>query len=259
MVAPMASRPGRPASSRPPSRALARHRQRLGQRGEGVAGDRGLRQDDEARAPRRGIGHRPSMRSRLRVDLAQLGVDLAGGHAERAHGQALLRVAADAEVNVPRGECSLCTRGLHEPRCFTRPSYAGERGWAISSPGGPRYHAADEPTCRRGRVSDPRPPEDGPDRPERDLEENRAPEPATGWSDDPYPSDPLPRTSTTPTNPCEGDWSDSGPSIRNRLKPDPFAPRVTRAQDAPWASRLGQPRVPPPTEPEFEPSARVDG
>lgn len=48
----------------------------------------------------------------------------------------------------------------------------------VSWPGEPRFP--------RGRVSDPRPPDDGRSWPERDPEGNSADEPAAGWSDDPY-------------------------------------------------------------------------
>ena len=102
-------------------------------------------------------------------------------------------------------------------------------------------------------MSDPRSPEDGPDWPERDLEENRAPEPGAGWSDDPDPYEPLPPSKPS-VEPLEGEWSDSEPFDSEPPEPDPFAPSATPPQDDAWAfpPRSAPPYEPAPTEPPFE-------
>jgi hypothetical protein len=103
-------------------------------------------------------------------------------------------------------------------------------------------------------VSDPRSPEDGPNWPERDLEENRAPEPGAGWSDDPDPFEPLPPSKPS-VEPLEGEWSDSEPFDSEPPEPDPFAPPATPPQDDAWAfppRRQPPPYEPAPTEPPFE-------
>ena len=85
-------------------------------------------------------------------------------------------------------------------------NWAAVRVWAlrrVSHRRAARYHAPDEPTCRRGRMSDPRSPEDGPNWPERDLEESRAGEPGAGWSDDPYRFEPPPPNKPS-VEPLEG-------------------------------------------------------
>jgi hypothetical protein len=106
-------------------------------------------------------------------------------------------------------------------------------------------------------VSDPRLPDDGPSWPERDLEENRAEQPAMGWSDDPYSAEPLPPNRPS-DEPLEGEWSDSLPFDPEPLEPDPFAPGDTLRQDDPWGfpprtQPINEPTYEPaPTEPEFE-------
>ena len=82
-------------------------------------------------------------------------------------------------------------------------------------------------------MSDPRLPEDGPDWPERDLGENRAQEPGAGWSDDPYPFEPLPPSKPS-VEPLEGEWSDSEPFDSEPAEADPFAPAPTPSHDDAW-------------------------
>ncbi len=96
-------------------------------------------------------------------------------------------------------------------------------------------------------MSDPRLPEDGPDWPERDLEENRAQEPGAGWSDDPYRFEPLPPNKPS-VEPLEGEWSDSEPFDSEPTEADPFAPVPTPPQDDAWG-------FPPRREPPYEPAA----
>ena len=103
-------------------------------------------------------------------------------------------------------------------------------------------------------MSDPRSPEDGPNWPERDLEENRAEEPGAGWSDDPYRFEPAPPNKPS-VEPLEGEWADSEPFDPEPPEQDPFAPAATPRQDDSWGfpPRTETPYEPAPTEPEFEP------
>jgi hypothetical protein len=98
-------------------------------------------------------------------------------------------------------------------------------------------------------VSDPRVPEDGPNWPERDLEENRGGEPGAGWSDDPYRYQPPPPNKPS-DEPLEGEWSDSQPFEAEPPEPDPFAPDATPPRDDPWG--FPPPRAEP--EPTYEPA-----
>lgn len=100
------------------------------------------------------------------------------------------------------------------------------------------YHAADEPRCLRGRVSDPRPPDDGPRWPERDLDERRPEEPAEGWSDDPYRYEPPPPFKPSYELGAEGDLQSATPRYPAE---HPFA------EDDPF------PDEPPPEQAAMEP------
>src|SRR5688500_2825511 len=99
------------------------------------------------------------------------------------------------------------------------------------------YHGPDEPRRLRGhRGSDPRPPDDGPSWPERDLDERRPEEPAEGWSDDPYRYEPPPpfkpsyglgaadeQAAAAPRYPAEHPFADENPF------PDDPTPRTEEA------------------------------
>ena len=135
-------------------------------------------------------------------------------------------------------------------------------------PGG--YHAADEPRCLRGgRVSDPRPPDDGPSWPEHDLDEPRPEEPARGWSDAPYDIDNPYRYQPPPPfhpsrYPAEHPFADEDPF------PDDFATREWRPDEAPAQAEQEPPReafdrpieaqeaAPPESEPEIEPAPATE-
>jgi hypothetical protein len=126
------------------------------------------------------------------------------------------------------------------------------------------YHARDEPRCRRGRrVSDPRPPDDGPGWPERDLEEKGSEQPAAGWSDDPYRYEP-PRRYEPPAweppvfePPSEGD----APAWERPVWEPPDSVEQPAVQPPAWEPPVWEPPAwePPAAEsPASEPAAREE-
>jgi hypothetical protein len=96
-------------------------------------------------------------------------------------------------------------------------------------------------------VSDPRPPDDGPSWPERDLDERRPEEPAEGWSDDPYRYEPP--APFRPSNELGGEGEHPDPASRYPAE-HPFADE-NPFPDYP-ASPVGEPWKLPPEEQRFE-------
>ncbi len=98
-------------------------------------------------------------------------------------------------------------------------------------------------------MSDPRPPDDGPRWPERDLDERRPEEPAEGWSDDPYRYEPPPpfRPSYEPL----GVPDEPSPREGSRYPAEhPFA------EDDPFPEEPPVPRMDEPRPDEAPPPAR---
>jgi hypothetical protein len=107
-------------------------------------------------------------------------------------------------------------------------------------------------------VSDPRPPDDGPNWPERDLEESRTEEPGAGWSDDPYRYEPPPRVEPSYDLRQEGEAADERPPAEPELEAAEPAEPAEQAESAEPAESAEsgawlEPQPPPQPEPEPEP------
>jgi hypothetical protein len=105
-------------------------------------------------------------------------------------------------------------------------------------------------------VSDPRPPDDGPSWPERDLDERRPEEPAEGWSDDPYRYEP-PAPFKPSYEPGEGELPPSSsryPAEHPFADENPFPDYPPPRADDPWKQAAEEQRFdePPPADEQWQ-------